>query len=198
MRFDGRLDTDAGNGAVTDRFAGLEVRLLLPAGHVFDRPGSGLTREREVELEQGAELACLFRGWRPENVLHGKNAARAQGAGHPASQFTVLLVREMVYEHGDENQVVGVFAQVGGEGVPGPVHHPISHPFGGQDRRGLGNRLGQIEDHRPQTLVLAAQDHRVVAVGATDVEHGTGTLGHFERRTNSPAEEGAIARIPRW
>jgi hypothetical protein len=54
----------------------------------------------------------------------------------------------------------------------------LAHPLSGEQRRGVLNRLWQVEDDRPQSLVPAAKSNRIVAAGPPDIEHPLGVLRH--------------------
>ncbi len=65
-----------------------------------------------------------------------------------------------------------------GEGVAGAVGDPVPHPLAGEERSGVLHRRGQVEDHRAQAGVPAAEGHRQEAVRAADVQHVLRPLRH--------------------
>jgi len=60
-------------------------------------------------------------------------------------------------ELSDEDDVVGVGAEIVAQGVPGTVDHALAHALGGEDCCRVLDRLGQVEHSRAQRVVAPAQ-----------------------------------------
>jgi hypothetical protein len=64
-----------------------------------------------------------------------------------------------VDERRGEDDVVGLGPEVVGERVSGSVDDTVPHALRGQQRRGVFDRLRQVEDDRAQAFVAAAKRH---------------------------------------
>jgi len=171
--------------------------LTLPVRDLLHWPGARLAREHEIELEQGAQLAGVLRAPWPEHVEDRVDTAgRMSGPAGPRGLGSRRRRSggQAVRQGRDRRCLVLVCC----ERVASAMEDALAHPLSGEQRRGVLNRLWQVEDDRPQSLVPAAKSNRIVAAGPPISSIRLASFGTGIRLTASPAVAFAIARMPRW
>src|SRR5215831_5582335 len=98
--------------------------------------------------------------------------------GDPSHELPILLVREVVHELREKDDVPGFVTELVGERVSRAVANSLAHALLGENRCRAFDGLGKIEDDRPQAAVAPAGTGRRLATSSPEID---------------PSE-----RMPRW